>query len=149
MDDLPLVAINKVFCGVTGYGPDEALGRNCRFLQPPGGAGPVRERMHAFISDPAQGEARFVLPNITRAGEPFLNIVYMGKIARQGKPAYILGSQFKVKRANHGLASYEQALRSDLVSLSDILSEADWMLLGSMQAIANSSALLARHYLEG
>jgi len=33
--DLPLVWVNPAFTTITGYAPDEALGRNCRFLQGP------------------------------------------------------------------------------------------------------------------
>ena len=33
-EDMPLIAVNQPFCDMSGYGPDEVLDRNCRFLQP-------------------------------------------------------------------------------------------------------------------
>lgn len=148
--DQPLIAVNQVFCDMVGYSPDEVLGRNCRFLQPPGGAGPVRQRIRTFIADPKAAEDRFVISNITKAGERFLNIVYLAKILhRQGGSRLILGSQFADRMAGERARLYEEALVSDLTTLSKVVSEHNWMLLGSMQAIANTSALLARHHLDG
>ena len=34
--ELPLVYVNEAFTRLTGYTSDDALGRNCRFLQGPG-----------------------------------------------------------------------------------------------------------------
>jgi len=31
--DMPIVLINQAFTDLTGYGSDEAIGQNCRFLQ--------------------------------------------------------------------------------------------------------------------
>ena len=33
LPDNPIIFVNEAFCQVTGYLPEEALGRNCRFLQ--------------------------------------------------------------------------------------------------------------------
>src|SRR6478609_7651016 len=32
LPDNPLVVANEAFCALTGYGEDEVVGRNCRFL---------------------------------------------------------------------------------------------------------------------
>lgn len=145
--DQPLIAINDAFCRVTEYDADQALGRNCRFLQPPGGAGPVRERIRSFFADASAGEARFVIPNVTRSGEPFLNIVYMTKLHHPDAEGLILGSQFADRTGRERAAVYEEALRADVTTLSEVVSESNWMLLGSMEAIANTSRILAQHYL--
>lgn len=142
--DLPLVLVNEAFCKLTGYTPDQVLGCNCRFLQPDGGAGPVRERIREFLADTGADDARFVIPNVTRSGETFLNVVYMAKIRHERFTDYILGSQFALRTGGEHAESYELALREDLTSLSSVLSESSWMLLGSMDAIANTSALIAR-----
>ena len=145
--DQPLIAINEAFCRVTEFEPDQVLGRNCRFLQPPGGAGPVRERMRSFFADASADEARFVIPNVTRTGKPFLNIVYMAKLRHRDVGDLILGSQFADRTGHGDAAVYEKALRADLTTLSEVVSEGNWMLLGSMDAIANTTRILAQHYL--
>lgn len=38
LPDNPIIAVNSAFCSLTGYGPEDVLGRNCRFL-----AGPATE----------------------------------------------------------------------------------------------------------
>jgi PAS domain S-box-containing protein len=35
LHDNPIVFVNEAFCRTTGYSAEEAVGRNCRFLQPP------------------------------------------------------------------------------------------------------------------
>jgi len=35
-EDNPIVFLNDAFARLTGYGREETLGRNCRFLQGPG-----------------------------------------------------------------------------------------------------------------
>lgn len=149
LPDQPLIAVNDAFCALTLYEPQQVLGRNCRFLQPGGGAGPVRGRMRRFIGDPAMDEGRFVIPNVTRTGEPFLNIVYMAKLRHPDGRVLILGSQFADTTADDRAAVYEKALRADLTTLSEVVSEGNWALLGSMQVIANTTKLLAQHYLDG
>lgn len=144
--DQPLIAVNKAFCDMVGYAPEEVLGRNCRFLQPPGGAGPVRQRIRRFIADDRHHEARFVIANLTRDRRAFLNIVYMAKlVGPQGASRLILGSQFADRTGGERARLYEKALREDLTALSEVVSEQNWMLLGSMQAIANTARLLAQH----
>lgn len=147
MPDQPLIAVNAAFCAMSGFAPEEVLGRNCRFLQPPGGAGPVRERMRRFISGSAQ-DARFVIGNRKRDGTPFLNIVYMAKLKRPDGSILILGSQFADVADGARADSYERALQEDLTQLSTLLSEHKWALLGTMQTIANTAALLAQHQLD-
>lgn len=148
LDDQPLVTINEAFCRVTGYSPDQALGRNCRFLQPPGGAGPVRTRIKDFIADEQAREDRFIIANRTHDGDPFLNAVYLAKLRHPSGRQLILGSQFAVRTGREQAGAYEMALRDDLGSLSSVLSEEQWVMMGSMQAIANTATLLARHRLE-
>ena len=146
--DMPLILVNDRFCAVTGYARQDVLGHNCRFLQPPGGAGPVRQRLRQFLGDQNAGNARFVIPNQTREGEPFLNLLFMAKIRSASGSTLILGSQFAVGTGRERAASYQQALGEDLQCLSAVLKDADWMLLGSMETIANTVALLVRHQAE-
>lgn len=146
LPDQPLIAVNTAFCRMVGYSSEQVLGRNCRFLQPPGGAGPVRQRIRRYIANNDEAEARFVIANMNYAGEPFLNIVYMAKLVGPDTGSrLILGSQFADRTGGERARLYEKALREDLTALSEVVSEHNWMLLGSMQAIANTSRLLAQH----
>ena len=149
LPDMPLVMVNDKFCEITGYSREEALGRNCRFLQPENGAGPVRESMKAFLGDPKRTEERFIIANQTKAGEPFLNLVYMAKISAGKDESFVLGSQFAVRGDAAEAQLYDKALKTDLRQLNALFRDTDWVLLGSMKALADSAAMIARYRLEG
>lgn len=144
LPDCPLVAVNPAFCGVTLYAPEDVLGRNCRMLQPPGGPGPVRARMREFLVDPRADEARFLVPNVRRDGTPFLNLVYMAKLARDGATELILGSQFDLTRHRAGQEVYDAALAHDLRELALSLRGTDGLIVGSLDMLARSQRLLAQ-----
>ena len=148
LDDTPLVAINTGFVEATGYDADAVLGQNCRMLQPGGGAGPVTRRMRDFVADRTQTEARFVVPNVTASGKRFLNVVYMTRIVRKSFNSMILGSQFALMSGMEDAEVYERGLQEDLINLTRVLSETDWMMAGSMDAIANTHRILARYRFE-
>ena len=143
--DCPLVAANQRFFELCGYEPDEVIGKNCRFLQPAGGVGPVRDRMRQFIRDDALDDGKFVVPNETKDGEPFLNLIYMSKLKRGGKPRLILGSQFSINSERAGMAElYDHALSEDLRKLNLLTTESNWIVLGSFEALASSNAIIAQ-----
>ncbi|AZQ68485.1 PAS domain-containing protein [Silicimonas algicola] len=148
LPDCPLVAVNEPFCRITGYGPDEMLGRNCRFLQPNTGAGPVRVRMHAFVNDGKTTDAHFLIPNIRKDGSRFLNLVYMSRLVFAGEDALILASQFDVGDGDRGdIEAYAGALTRDVQAIASVLRPTQWNLLANYNIIANSNALIARHRL--
>lgn len=147
--DCPLVGVNQAFCDFSGYGAQDVLGRNCRFLQPPGGAGPVRDRIRAFLGDKEAGDAKFLIPNVRKDGMPFLNLVYMSKLSCNGRICLVLGSQFSVGQGDvrrSGL--YDLALAEDLRRLNLLTSENDWVMLGSFQALASSNTIIAQAKLD-
>ena len=143
--DCPLIAINEPFTTMTGYSAQDVLGKNCRFLQPAGGAGPVRNRMRDFVDDDAKRQAKFIVPNARRNGEPFLNLVYMSKLTRDGRPELILGSQFDISRYKpDALEIYEQALREDIRQLRFEARESGMVLLGTYDQLASSHSMIAQ-----
>ena len=97
--DCPLVGANAAFLELSGYDANAVIGHNCRFLQPEGGAGPVRARMRRFLKQADELDGKFLIPNVTKQGEPFLNLVYMAKLQRDGETKLVLGSQFRCNLA--------------------------------------------------
>jgi len=90
--DNPLEIVNEAFCKLTGYGENEVLGRNCRFLGGERTEASVREEMRAAIS-----AARPVLAEVLNYrcdGSPFRNGVMITPLFDDhGELAYFLGSQ--------------------------------------------------------
>ena len=143
--DCPLIAINKSFETITGYARSEVLGKNCRFLQPPGGAGPVRQRMREFVADDAQKNSRFLVPNVRKNGEEFLNLIYMSKMVKDNTVKLILASQFDLTVNRHDtFALYQRALEEDVRQLSFAAREAGMVLMGTYDMLANSHSLIAQ-----
>lgn len=69
--DQPLIYCNPAFTELTGYAADEALGRNCRFLQ---GPGTDHTSLDALRRSTRQGTSyRGTLRNYRKDGTPFWN----------------------------------------------------------------------------
>lgn len=144
-EDCPLVAVNDRFCEITGYTPDDVTGRNCRFLQPPEGAGPVKQRMHDFIHTAAPQDEQFLVPNLRKDGTKFVNLVYMSKLLIDGAPALVLASQFDLSKATTASASaYAKTLETDVHSLREVLTGEGVEIVTSYPILANTTALIAR-----
>lgn len=148
LDDQPIVAVNGHFCSMTGYDPEFVLGRNCRFLQPPGGAGPVRGRIREFLSSQTPTSARFVVSNVSASGAPFVNIVYLAKLSPHAGLRLVLGSQFVIDPSARTEEFYDRALRHDVQTLTDVTDGPSWLMAGSMDAISNTTALVAQYKLQ-
>jgi PAS domain S-box-containing protein len=147
--DLPLVAANDSFVNLTGYHFADVVGRNCRFLQPPSGAGPVRERIRAFIHEPGRMDERFLLANLTRQGRPFANLLYLAKLTAAGRVRFILGSQFDLTRFHGaGEALFERARLEDWRSHALLSGEDGPAILGTMRSLASSTAIIAQARLD-
>ncbi|MEO1748107.1 MAG: PAS domain-containing protein, partial [Pseudomonadota bacterium] len=69
--DNPLVYVNAAFEELSGYGAQEVLGENCRFLSAEPANSPERERLRNAVEDKSSG--RFLLRNKRKDQTPFWN----------------------------------------------------------------------------
>lgn len=93
--DFPLVYVNPTFEKVTGYSREEALGRNCRFLQgsPPD---PDNAQALAEIRNALRvgREVSVVLRNYRKGGTPFWNDLYLSPVRdEEGYITHYVGVQ--------------------------------------------------------
>src|SRR5205085_12249138 len=70
-DDNPLVWVNPSFTRVTGYSYDEAVGRNCRFLQGPATSAEALAEIRAALAE--QRTITTTLLNYRKDGSAFWN----------------------------------------------------------------------------
>ncbi len=83
--DLPIVYASHSFERLTGYCSDEVKGKNCRFLQAPGGYVQKGEQRHYSDNsvifklksaiDTFQ-ECQYMNINFRKSGEPFVNVLF-------------------------------------------------------------------------
>ncbi len=149
MPDFPLVGVNQKFCDLTGYDGNAVLGRNCRFLQPKAGPGPVGKRIREFLADPKRNEERFAIPNERLDGSPFVNLVYIAKLRSMGKIRYLMGSQFNATFHKRDVERiYNAALSEDIAQFNRIAADAGWAMLGNFDALASSHVVIAQAKLD-
>jgi len=114
LPDNPIVACNAAFVDLTGYQPDEIIGRNCRFLSGDGTEASLTEELREGIR-----EKRPVLVeilNYKKDGTPFRNAVMVAPIFdANGDLEYFLGSQVEVDEKK---ALVSEAARKRIEALS-------------------------------
>jgi PAS domain S-box-containing protein len=93
--DAPIVYANKAFENMTGYGQEEIIGRNCRFLQgedrDQAGLAPLREALRKH--EPIE----VTLRNYRKNGELFFNKLNLTPLLdSRGEVIYYLGVQYDV-----------------------------------------------------
>ncbi|NWK98222.1 histidine kinase [Sphingobium lactosutens] len=94
--DTPIIECNAAFEALTGYGRDEVIGRNCRFLTGPGTEPWLTQNLRIAI-----GERRPILLeilNYKKGGAAFRNAVLVAPIFDEaGTLLYFLGSLMEVE----------------------------------------------------
>lgn len=113
LPDNPIVAVNRAFSELTGYGRDEIVGRNCRFLAGPDTEPEANATLRGAV---AEGRPALVeLTNYRKDGSQFLNAVMIAPvIGEDGEVAYFLGSQMDVG-AGAGLSAPRRQQAEQLV----------------------------------
>lgn len=122
--DNPVIYANPAFLRMTGYGLEEVLGRNCRFLQGPGTETKVVDRIRSAIRE--QREVTATLLNYRKDGEPFWNELKIAPVfSEQGELLYFVGLQNDIserKRSEESLQKQAQLLElaDDAILVRDI-----------------------------
>ncbi|UEM20969.1 PAS domain-containing protein [Skermanella mucosa] len=90
--DNPIVFANHAFLDLTGYGLDEIIGQNCRFLQGPDSDPEARRLIASALAD--RRDIKVEVLNYRKNGTSFWNELYISPIHDQdGKLLYFFGSQ--------------------------------------------------------
>ncbi|HEX8447267.1 MAG TPA: PAS domain-containing protein [Sphingomonas sp.] len=93
--DNPIVFANAAFQRLTGYGRDEILGRNCRFLQGPATDRAAVARLRAAIE--AEEPINVDLFNYRKDGTTFWNALYVSPVrGEDGAVLFFFSSQLDV-----------------------------------------------------
>lgn len=92
LPDNPMIYVSEAFERQTGYAADEAVGRNCRFLQGPG------TNPHAVeaIRQALKAKTTFTIDilNYRKDGTPFTNRLRIRPLFdNQGRLTYYVGAQ--------------------------------------------------------
>jgi PAS domain S-box-containing protein len=106
-EDGPIVYANAGFGRLTGYAPEEVLGRNCRFLQGPGSDRGVVAQVREAVREgrPFQGE----LLNYRKDGTPFVNALSLAPVRdAEGRLTHFVGVQQDVTAQRQAEASLRQ-----------------------------------------
>lgn len=95
LPDNPIVAVNQVFIDLTGYGADEVLDRNCRFLSGTGTEPWLTKRIREGARD--HHPVLVEILNYKKCGRPFRNAVLVAPIYDDGDELiYFLGTQIEI-----------------------------------------------------
>ncbi|KIW67588.1 hypothetical protein PV04_06826 [Phialophora macrospora] len=94
-EDNPIIYASEEFYRYTGYGPDDVIGRNCRFLQ-----GPKTKRESVARLKDSIGKGEDIcetLLNYRRDGRPFINLLMIAPLHDdKGNVKYQIGAQVDV-----------------------------------------------------
>jgi PAS domain S-box-containing protein len=115
LPDNPIVDCNDRFLKLTGYGREEVVGRNCRFLVGPE-TDPARRRM---LRDAIETQRPIIveLLNYRKDGTPFLNSVMIAPLYDSGGSLVgFVGSQLEVLTDESAFVSAREQLARGLVA---------------------------------
>jgi len=121
-EDVPIVYANDSFCTMTGYGREEIVGRNCRFLQ---GADTDRATI-AAIRDAVRAGSRFEADvlNYRKDGQPFWNRLLIVPIhSDAGELTHFFASQIDVSVVHDYAVPIKDMPAAPLVELGHVLKE--------------------------
>jgi PAS domain S-box-containing protein len=112
--DNPIVYVNPAFEKISGYGTDEVMGRNCRFLQADDRDQPALDELRVALRE--ERECRVVLRNYRKDGMPFWNELYVSPVHdEEGRLTNFVGVQNDIterRRIEEVLRESEERFRA-------------------------------------
>ncbi|WP_342167401.1 PAS domain S-box protein [Methylobacterium sp. SD21] len=121
-NDDPIVFTNRAFLELTGFGVEEVVGRNCRFLQGPDTEPDRVDEIRAALTD--NRDLTIEITNHRNDGTPFVNALFIGPVFDgEGRLRYRFGSQIDVTEAHRNrerLAESEERQRAIFNSASEM-----------------------------
>ena len=108
LPDRPLILANRAFEDITGFRADEAIGRNCRFLQGPGTDPDAVTAIRAAV-DAGTG-CTVILKNYRKDGSEFWNELVISPVpGPDGQVAHFIGVQTDVSARIRAEAELREA----------------------------------------
>lgn len=105
-EDLPIIYVNPAFTRITGYEPEEAIGKNCRFLQRDDNNQASLDVLRKALSK--QQECNVVVRNFRKDGTPFWNDLFIAPVTdTEGDVTHFVGIQSDIsaqRKMEHTLA---------------------------------------------
>jgi PAS domain S-box-containing protein len=153
MPDMPLVYANAAFERITGYSPEYAVGRNCRFLQGEATRDEPVAKMRAAIEDEAATTVE--LRNYRRDGDLFWNEVTIAPLRDdEGCVTHYVGFQKEVtrrKRAEQAAARRAARIERERAAQELLLERLNGVVAEVTSAVAEarSRSDLERSVVEG
>jgi len=113
---MPVIYVNRAFTSMTGYLPEEVVGRNCRFLQGPQTDPAARQQIREAIAQ--QHSCKVEILNYRKDGTSFWNLLSLTPVRDEtGGVTHFIGIQSDVTRRRQAEDSLRQAneqLKRDL-----------------------------------
>ena len=110
--DNPILFANRAFISMTGYTPEEMVGRNCRFLQGPETDDAVVAEIRRAIAERREYAAEIL--NYRKDGSTFWNALFIAPVYNaRNELVYFFGSQLDVSRRRDAEGALGQAQKME------------------------------------